>query len=43
LDIVLPEDPAIPLLGVYPEGVPTCNKDISSTMLIAALVIITRS
>jgi hypothetical protein len=25
LDIVLPEDPAIPLLGLYPEDVPTCN------------------
>jgi hypothetical protein len=27
LDIVLQEDPAIPLLGIYPEDVPTCNKD----------------
>jgi hypothetical protein len=27
LDIVLPENPAIPLLGIYPEDVPTCNKD----------------
>ena len=27
LDIVLPEDPAIPLLGIYPEDVPTVNKD----------------
>jgi hypothetical protein len=26
LDIVLPEDPAIPLLGIYPEDTPTCNK-----------------
>jgi hypothetical protein len=25
LDIVLPEDPAIPLLGIYPEDVPTGN------------------
>jgi hypothetical protein len=23
LDIVLPEDPAIPLLGIYPEDAPT--------------------
>jgi hypothetical protein len=23
LDIILPEDPAIPLLGIYPEDVPT--------------------
>jgi hypothetical protein len=26
--IVLLEDPAIPLLGIYPEDAPTCNKDI---------------
>ena len=26
LDIVQPEDPAIPLLGIYPEDVPTSNK-----------------
>jgi hypothetical protein len=43
LDIVLLEDPAIPLLGIYPEDVPTCNKDTCSTMFIAALLIITRS
>jgi hypothetical protein len=44
LDIVLPEDPAIPLLGIYPENVPTCNKDTPcSTMNIAALFIIARS
>jgi hypothetical protein len=43
LDIVLPEDPAIPLLGIYPEYVPTCNKDICSIMFIAALFIIARS
>jgi hypothetical protein len=39
LDIVLPEDPAIPLLGIYPEDVPTSNKDKCSTMFIAALFI----
>jgi hypothetical protein len=43
LDIVLPEDPAIPLLGIYPEDVSTCNKDTCSTMFIAALFIIVRS
>ena len=43
LDIVLPEDPAIPLLGIYPEDAPTCNKDTCSTMFIAALFIISRS
>jgi hypothetical protein len=42
-DIVLPEDPAIPLLGIYPEDVPTCSKDSCSTMFIAALFIIARS
>ena len=25
MDIVLPEDPAVPLLGIYPEDVPTGN------------------
>ena len=36
-------DPAIPLLGIYPEDAPTCNKDTCSTMFIAALFIIARS
>jgi hypothetical protein len=40
---LLPKDPAIPLLGIYPEDVPTCNKDTCSTMFIAALCIIARS
>jgi hypothetical protein len=35
--------PAIPLLGIYPEDVPTCNKDTCSTMFIAAIFIIARS
>jgi hypothetical protein len=43
LDIKLPEGPAIPLLGIYPEKVPTRNKNTSSTMIIAALFIIARS
>ena len=43
LDIVLLEDPVIPLLGIYPEDAPTCNKDTCSTMFIAALFIIARS
>ena len=43
MDIVLPEDPAIPLLGIYPEDVPTGKKDTCSTMFIAALFIIDRS
>ena len=43
LDIVLPEDPLIALLGIYPEDVPTGNKDTCSTMFIASLFIIARS
>jgi hypothetical protein len=43
LDIVLPEDPTITFLGIYPEDVPTGNKDTCSTIFIAALFIITRS
>ena len=43
LDIALPEDPAIPLLGIYPEDAPTFNKDTCSTMLAAAIFIIVRS
>jgi hypothetical protein len=42
LDIILLEGPAIPLLGIYPEDAPTCNKDTCSTMFIAALFIIAR-
>jgi hypothetical protein len=43
LDIVLLEDPAIPLLGIYPEEVPTGNKNACSTIFIAALFIIAKS
>jgi hypothetical protein len=43
LDIVLLEDPAKSLLGIYPEDFPTGNKDICSTMFIAALIIIARN
>jgi hypothetical protein len=43
LDIVLLEDPGIPLLGIYPEDAPTCTKDTCSTMFIAALFIIARN
>jgi hypothetical protein len=32
----------IPLLGIYPEYVPTCNKDTCSTMFIEALFILAR-
>jgi hypothetical protein len=45
LDIVLPEDPAILLLGIYSEDVPTGNKDTCSLlhMFIAAFKIATYS
>jgi hypothetical protein len=43
LNIVLIEDPAIPLLGIYPKDAPTCNKDTCSTLFIVALFIIARS
>jgi hypothetical protein len=43
LNIVLPEDPAIPLLGIYPEDVPTGKKDTCSIIFIEALFIIARS
>jgi hypothetical protein len=43
LDIVLPEDPAIPLLGIYPEDVPTGKKVTCSTIFIAALFVIAKS
>jgi hypothetical protein len=43
LDIVLPEDPAISLLGIYPEDAPTCNKDTCSSMFIPAIFKISKN
>jgi hypothetical protein len=43
LEIVLPENSAIPLLGIYPEDALPRNKDTCSTIFIAALSIIARS
>jgi hypothetical protein len=43
LYIALPEDPTIPLLGIYPEDVPTSKNDTCSTMFITALPVIARS
>jgi hypothetical protein len=43
LEIVLPENPAITLLGMYPKDAPTYNQDTCSTMFIVALFIIARS
>jgi hypothetical protein len=41
--LAVPQDPDIPLLGLYPKYVPTYNKDACSTMFIATLFIIARS
>jgi hypothetical protein len=41
LDIILSEDPAIPLLGI--KEVPTGNKNTCPTVFMAALLIIARS
>jgi hypothetical protein len=43
LEIDLPEDPAIPLLGIYPKDAPPCHRGTCSTMFIAALFVIARS
>jgi hypothetical protein len=39
LEIVLPEDPAVLLLGIYPKDAPPYHKNTFSTVLIAALFI----
>ena len=39
----LPQDPVIPLLGIYPKDAQSCHKDMCSTMFIAALFVIARS
>jgi hypothetical protein len=41
--VFFPEDPAIQLLGIYPEDALTCNEDTCFTMFIAALFIIAKS
>jgi hypothetical protein len=41
--MLLLEDTAIPLLGTYPEDVPTSKKETCSTMFIAALFLIARN
>jgi hypothetical protein len=43
MEIVLPEDPAVLLLGIYPEDAPTYNKGTCSTMFIETLFIIAKS
>jgi hypothetical protein len=42
LYLVLPEDPGITLLCIYPECAPTCSKNTCSIMFIAVLFIIVR-
>jgi hypothetical protein len=39
LRIVLPQDPGILLLGIYPNDVEQYHKDTCSTMFIAALIV----
>jgi hypothetical protein len=43
LEIVLPEDPAILILGIHPQEAPLYHKDLCSTMVIAALLVIARN
>jgi hypothetical protein len=43
LDIVLPEGPAIPFLGIYPKDASAYYQDLCCTMFIAALFMIARS
>jgi hypothetical protein len=43
MEIDLPEDPAIPFLGIYPKDAPPCYRDMCSTVFIAALFVIARS
>jgi hypothetical protein len=40
LEIVLPQDPAISLLSIYPKAAPPSHKDTCSTMFIAGLFVI---
>jgi hypothetical protein len=43
LELDLPEDPGIPLLGIYPKDAPPCHRGTCSTMFIVALFVIARS
>jgi hypothetical protein len=40
--IGLPDNPAIPFLGIYPKDAPTYNRDTCSIMFISALFIIAK-
>jgi hypothetical protein len=43
LKIDIPEEPARPLLSIYPKDVPPCHRGMCSTMFIMALFVIDRS
>jgi len=43
LNIILPEDPALPLLGIHTKDAQTYSKDTWSTVFIIVLFIIVRS
>ena len=43
VEVVLPQDPAILLLGIYSKDTPPYHKDICSMMFIAALFVIARN
>jgi hypothetical protein len=43
LEIYLPEDPAIPLLEIYPKDALPCHRGTCSTMFTVALFVIARS
>jgi len=38
MNVALPEDPVIHLLGIYPNDATTYNKDTCCTMFIAAII-----
>jgi hypothetical protein len=42
-ELDLPEDPAIPLLKIYPKDASPCHRSTCSTMFIVALFVIARS
>jgi hypothetical protein len=42
LEIDLPEEPVIPLLGIYSKGASPCYRGMCSTMFIAALFVIAK-
>ena len=43
VEVVLPQDPAILLLGIYSKDAPPYHKDTCSIMFIAALFIIAKN